>query len=128
VNLLLDSCSFIWLCSAPAQLSPPATEAIDADNSRLFLSVASAWEISLKVKNGKIRLPDRPWAWITGRAAYWQIEVLDVDLDAVCRSTEVPEIHKDPFDRLLVAHSLIHQLTILTPDPFVRRYPARTLW
>lgn len=128
MNVLLDSCTFIWLCSSPASLSPAATRVIEEAETQLWLSIASAWEISLKVRSGKIVLPEKLWSWMTGRLAYWQIELLDVNLEAVCRSSELPDIHKDPFDRLLVAQSIIHQLAILTPDPLVQRHPAKTVW
>jgi hypothetical protein len=71
VNVLLDSCTFVWLCSSPASLSPTAARFIDAEETKLWFSVASAWEICLKVRAGKIVLPEKPWTWITGKFDCW---------------------------------------------------------
>lgn len=128
MNCLLDTCTFIWLCSDPKSLSKPAAEQIEADDNELFLSLASALEICLKVQTGKIQLPDKPLPWISGRVAYWKIHTLDIGLDVICQSAELPDFHKDPFDRLLVSQAMIRQLTILTPDPLIKKYAVKTLW
>ena len=128
MNLLLDTCTFIWLASSPNEPSDAAAERIQDTTNELFLSLASGWEICLKSKTRKIQLPDKPLPWILGRLSYWHIKTLELDLQSIAGSAELPDFHKDPFDRMLVAQALTHGLTILTPDPFVRKYSAQTLW
>ena len=128
MKLLLDTCAFLWLASDLAQFSEPAAREIQDDANEIFFSHASAWEICLKVRAGKIHLPDKPLPWISGRMKYWKIAPLEISLAAVCQTVELPPVHKDPFDRLLVAQALAHNLAIVTPDPFMQKYAAQIIW
>lgn len=128
VRFLLDTCTFLWLASNPGMLSPKAAGQIEIEGNDLFLSMASAWEICLKVGAGKLELTDKPLPWIVERTNYWQINLLNLSLDAVCQSMDLPNHHKDPFDRLLIAQAINNQLTILTPDPLMKKYAVKTLW
>lgn len=124
---LLDTCTFIWLCADPEKLSATAREAIDAD-AGLLLSDVSALEITLKWQAGKLELPDPPAAWIETQAETWGLTTRPLSRAEIYRSAELPDHHRDPFDRLLVATALAAGATILTPDPAVRRYPVSTRW
>ncbi len=128
MKLLLDTCAFIWLASDRFQLSATAAREIQNNANEIFFSLASAWELCLKVKTRKIELPDKPLPWVSGRLDYWKIRLLEISLEAICQTTELADIHKDPFDRMLVAQARTHGLTIVTPDPFVKKYPVQTLW
>ena len=128
VKLLLDTCVFIWLTQEPSRISSRAAGALDDQVNDLFLSHASIWEIHLKSAAGKLRLPDAPRAWISQQLALRGVADLQIDLEPVHRTSELPPVHKDPFDRLLVAQALAQGLTILTPDPFIKKYAAQTLW
>jgi PIN domain nuclease of toxin-antitoxin system len=127
-RLLLDTCTLIWLVSAPDRLSRAASEAIDRQSTELLVSDATVWEICLKWQAGKIGLPKPPRTWIEEQAALWLLEALPIRRTHLCRVTEIPEHHHDPFDRLLVAQALDEGLTIATPDPDIRRYPVDVLW
>lgn len=74
MTYLLDTCTFIWLCSRPEQLSEAASRAIDATNSTLLLSEVSAMEIALKWTAEKVSLPDPPRHWVEERISTWSIE------------------------------------------------------
>jgi PIN domain nuclease of toxin-antitoxin system len=128
MRYLLDTCTFIWLCSKPDQLSPAAVSAANADDSRLVLSHASVMEICFKWTAGKIVLPSPPRMWVEQQIDTWELESLAIQADDAYRATELAQIHKDPFDRLLVSAALNQNLTILTPDDWIRRYPVSTLW
>ena len=125
---LLDTCTFIWLCADPDRLSPDAAQAIDSTRDDLAISQASILEIALKWTAGKLKLPTPPRMWIRKQAEIWAIQQLAQESDDIYRTTELPTIHKDPFDRLLVSTALNQDLTIITPDTWIHQYPVSTLW
>ena len=128
MKLLLDTCTFLWvLTGVPALPSRVQNVVRDADND-LFLSTASAWEIALKHAAGKLMLPDHPDRCIPALRAERGIATLAIDEESALHASRLPWLHRDPFDRLLVAQAIVHGMTILTPDPSVARYPARTMW
>jgi PIN domain nuclease of toxin-antitoxin system len=126
--LLLDTCTLIWLVSDPQRLSRTVSETIDSEGTELFLSDATVWEICLKWQVGKIGLPTPPRTWIEQQAALWQLAGLPIQRAHLYRVTELPEHHRDPFDRLLVAQAIDEGLTIATPDQHIRRYPVAVAW
>jgi PIN domain nuclease of toxin-antitoxin system len=128
VDLLLDTCAIIWLSADPKRLSKKAREALDADDAKLYTSDASTWEVCLKWLARKIVLPDPPRRWLTEQAAIWQTERLPLELDHFYRTCELPPLHRDPFDRLLVAQAIARGLSIVTPDAAIRAYPVSVLW
>lgn len=125
---LLDTCTLIWLCAEPDRLSETAAHAINAPNSILLLSDVSTLEIALKWRTGKIVLPDPPGHWIEAQIAAWTLDCLPISRSDIYRAAELPEYHRDPFDRLLAAAALNHNATILTPDKAVHQYPVSCRW
>jgi PIN domain nuclease of toxin-antitoxin system len=128
VTFLLDTCTFVWLCADPQRLSETAKAVIDATETTLFVSDASALELTLKWKAGKIHLPDPPRLWIEQQLATWGLDCRPLTREDIYRAGELPEYHRDPFDRLLVAIAINRGATILTPDTAIRRYPVGTRW
>ena len=127
-SFLLDTCTFIWLCSEPERLSAASKRAIDTADAPLLLSDVSALEITLKWTSGKIVLPDPPRHWIERQVSTWGLKCLSLSRADIYRAAELPEHHRDPFDRLLVASALNSDATILTPDKAVQRYPVSCRW
>ena len=125
---MLDTCTFIWLCSSPGKLSSTATEIIDAPQTRLLLSEVSVLEIALKWSAGKLRLPDPPRRWIESQVAIWSLDCRALGREDMYRAAELPQHHRDPFDRLLVAAALRANAVVLTPDAASRRYPVSSRW
>lgn len=128
MDLLLDTCTILWLSAEPSRLSKKARAAIDADDARLFTSDASVWEVCLKWLAKKIVLPAPPRQWLGEQAAIWQTERVPCELDHFFRTSELPVLHRDPFDRMLVAQAITRTLTIVTPDPVIHAYPVAVLW
>ncbi len=128
MNLLLDTCAFLWLAADPDRLSAPARTALDDELNRLFLSDITVWEIVLKHQSGKLPLPEIPRSWIPKQLAFFDLERQPIDVEALFRSGELPAIHQDPFDRLLCAQAIARGLTVLTPDPSFQRLGAAALW
>jgi PIN domain nuclease of toxin-antitoxin system len=128
VALLLDTCTFIWLAGDPSQLGEGARRAMDASAAEIWLSDVTVWEVSLKWQAGKLSLPGPPRSWIEEQRATWDLTRAPLELEHLYRSTELPSHHRDPFDRLLVAQSIVEGLTLVTPDPAIRAYPVSVLW
>lgn len=128
MRLLLDTCAFIWMTSAPDSLGVRARTEIDDPAAELFLSDASVWEICLKWQAGKLGLPAPPRGWIEEQRKSWGVARVPLELDHFYRSTELPLHHRDPFDRLLVSQAIAEDLTIVTPDSAVQSYPAPSIW
>ena len=128
VKLLLDTCVFIWLTQAPEELSPGAKRAINAAENELWLSHASVWEIHLKHLAGKLTLPENPRKWFPQQFATWGIRDRPIDLESLHLTSELPPVHKDPFDRMLVAQARTHRMTLISPDRVFRDYGIRPVW
>ena len=128
MRLLLDTCTFLWIVGGSPDLSPRAREAFSDPASEVFLSAASAWEIAVKHRLGRLPLPQPPGEFVPAQRAAHGIEPLPVDEESALHVAKLPDLHRDPFDRLLVAQALVGGLVVLTPDDPVRQYPVRTLW
>ena len=128
MNLLLDTCTFVWLVSDPDRLSQTVVETIDDARNDLALSDVSVWEICLKWQVGKIGLPVPPRPWIEQQVETWRLDRVEIQRAHLYRVSELPRHHQDPFDRLLVAQSIEGGLTLVTPDRAIRQYPAAVLW
>jgi PIN domain nuclease of toxin-antitoxin system len=128
VKLLLDTCTFLWIASGAPQLSPRARTLFASPENEVYLSAGSAWEIAIKHGLGKLPLPESPARFVPEMRERHGIEPLAIDERATLHIARLPELHRDPFDRLLVSQAIVHGLTILTPDPLITQYPALTTW
>lgn len=128
MNLLLDSCAFLWLAAKPGKLSRAAVAALEDPASELYLSDASVWEIVLKYGKGKLPLPEAPRTWIPRQLAFFQIQRAPIESEALFRSGELPPIHHDPFDRLLAAQALVEPFLFVSPDAPFRAFAVACIW
>jgi PIN domain nuclease of toxin-antitoxin system len=128
VKVLLDTQCFLWWHLASDRLSPGARDVIASARDPLYLSAASAWEIAIKVSLGKLRLPEPPARYVPTRMVEQGIKALPVDHGHALRAAELPPLHADPFDRLLVAQAQLERMTLLTADPQIVAYDLETVW
>jgi PIN domain nuclease of toxin-antitoxin system len=128
VKLLLDTCTFLWALSGEPPLPGRVAAMVQDPDNEVFLSAASAWEIAIKYAAGKLRLPEDPARFVPAMRAERGFTALAVDEEAALHIAKLPLLHGDPFDRLLVSQAIVHGMTIVTPDPIISRYPARTMW
>jgi PIN domain nuclease of toxin-antitoxin system len=128
MTLLLDTCTFIWLCSAPEKLSEPVTRVRDKQSNDRALSLASVWEITLKYHSGKLPLPERPDRWVEEQLRLQDIEVLPLQRTTLYRAGALPPIHKDPFDRVIAADALQRNLRVVSPDMPFKAYGCAVIW
>ena len=128
MKLLLDTCTFLWIIAGNAVITPRVRAALSAPGAEIYFSAASAWEISLKHERGRLPLPAPPGELVPRMRERYAIDPLPIDEESALHIAKLPVLHRDPFDRMLVSQAIVHGLTIVTPDPLISQYPARTLW
>ena len=85
-------------------------------------------EIAIKSSQGRLSLPEPAHSYVPSRRAVYQIDSLPIDEESALQIEKLPRIHGDPFDRILICQSIVHGMTILTPDQLISQYPARVVW
>jgi PIN domain nuclease of toxin-antitoxin system len=125
---LLDTHALIWSAVDDPRLGAKARSVIVDDASALAVSVASAWELSIKVGLGGLRLAPNVVSWFVQATRIGRIQVLPVELDHLADLETLPRHHGDPFDRLMICQALALDLTIVTRDEAFRNYEVKTLW
>jgi PIN domain nuclease of toxin-antitoxin system len=126
-RLLLDTHVFLWYITADPKL-PESFRVVTQDASNVvFLSSISVWEAVIKQGLGKLTLPALPAAYLPQQRVAHGIAALPVDEGAMAHLAELPSIHRDPFDRLLIAQAMQHELTLMTVDRVFNGYPVQLL-
>ena len=128
MKVLLDTCTFVWLCAEPEQLSERATRVLNDPRADLCLSDVSKLEISLMWTHGHIELPQVPRMWLPAQIRFWQLATVPITPEVIYRSTELPDHHPDPFDRLLAATAADQGMSLMTPDAALKAYPISCIW
>lgn len=127
MKLLLDTHIFIWWADQPEKLSHAALSALQDEANELLLSVASVWEMQIKIQLGKLKLGLPLKDLIKNQQETNQLNLLPVELKHVLALDALPFHHKDPFDRLLMAQSLEEDLTLVSVDSQFTAYPVKLL-
>ena len=128
MKILLDTHIFLWLIDNDDRLKPEYLNQIKNPNNQVFLSVASVWECIIKYQIGKLTFPESPETYLPEKRKENLIKSLIVDEKSLHHLTQLPLLHKDPFDRLLIAQSLADNLTIMTEDNAILNYPNLSLF
>ena len=124
---MLDTHVFLWYISADRQLPVAFGEAVRDSANEVYLSVASVWEAVIKYNLGKLLLPEAPSEYLPRQREAHRIATLPVEEAALTHLAGLPPLHRDPFDRILIAQALQHGLTLVTVDDAVRAYPVSLL-
>jgi len=127
MKLLLDTHVFIWWDSDPGRLSPSAIKAMGDPLNEIWLSVVSVWELLVKAQLGKLTLR-LPLSDIVNQQRANGLRVLPVTLTHALAVDGLPMVHKDPFDRMLIAQANVEGAELVSADQVVRQYPVRVLW
>jgi PIN domain nuclease of toxin-antitoxin system len=128
MRVLLDTHAFLWWITDDPRLSARARQIIGKGENHLFLSAASGWEIAIKAKLGRLQLPEDLVRFIAEQMALNAIESLPIQMAHTLHVYRLPEYHRDPFDRLLVAQGKLERLPILTADRQIAQYDVETIW
>jgi PIN domain nuclease of toxin-antitoxin system len=122
VKLLLDTHVFLWLVEGDARLSSRAHAALADPQSNCLLSIASIWEMAIKVGSGKLKLNATVGVYVDHWMSEYQIDLLPIQKHHVCAVADLPQHHRDPFDRLLIAQTMCEQLTLVSGDALFQPY------
>ena len=120
MRLLVDTHIFLWWCADDRRLGSAEREAIRNPANEVYLSAASVWEIVLKQALGRLRVP----APASAAALRLGFQPLPITFEHAEATASLPSLHRDPFDRLLVAQARVESLTLITHDPSIRSYPG----
>lgn len=128
MRLLLDTHTFLWWIDNDPHLSTQARALISDSNNELYFSAASGWEIAIKARIGKLAMPDNLEQFIIEQLVLNQFTVLPIQLSHALHVYTLPLLHRDPFDRILVAQSQVEDLLLLTNDALIQQYTTQTTW
>lgn len=125
---LLDTHTFIWMDTDVTRLSPTVIRYFNDPGCTILLSVVSVWEVVIKAGNGKLKLSSDINQVIRDIQSRNPLGLLPIELPHVIAYQALPRVHKDPFDRMLIAQAIAENAVLLTSDPLIRHYPVQTDW
>ena len=128
MKLLLDTQCWLWWFAQPERLNEEAIAHIADENNELWLSVASIWEIGIKVAIGKLPLPDPLNSYISSRMTQLGVRSLEITVSHALQAAALPLHHRDPFDRMLIAQAQIEEMTLVSADSMFNKYYISLLW
>ncbi|MCY3834629.1 MAG: type II toxin-antitoxin system VapC family toxin [Chloroflexi bacterium] len=128
MRYLLDTSSFLWYVSDHQRLSSVATERLNDPVSTIHLSLVSIWEIAIKFNMGKLELPLPFDEFVDTTIHSYSLRLLNIQIPHLRRVARIPLHHRDPFDRMLIAQSLVENIAIITSDAAFDAYPVQRLW
>ena len=123
MKLLLDTHVFLWFINGDSQLPAQISQQIQDVNNNVYLSVISVWECTIKYQLGKLPLPESPEIYLPKQRIRHQIDTLSIDEGTITELKNLPPLHRDPFDRLLICQARQHNLTFVTFDAVILNYP-----
>ena len=128
MRILLDTHALLWWMIGNPRLSPRAREAVGAPSAEVFVSAASAWELAVKLRLGKLPEAGRLTHRLAESLAEQEFKTLPISLEHGRLGGLLPGAHRDPFDRMLAAQALLEDLVLVTNDPALPTFGVKTLW
>ncbi|MCY7345134.1 MAG: type II toxin-antitoxin system VapC family toxin [Pyrinomonadaceae bacterium] len=127
MRILIDTQIFLWLFGQSNRISSNVRNLLTSPNNTIYFSAVSSWEIAIKYGNGKLKLPDSPEIFIPNRLKRANFFWLEITHEHTLAVAHLPLIHKDPFDRLLIAQANIENLTLLSTDGVFSSYSVKLI-
>ncbi len=127
MRLLLDTHVFLWYISGDSRLPPIFRDQIRDRANEAYLSVASVWEAVIKHQLGKLPLPSPPAEYLRQQRERHEVWSLSINESVMAQLGRLPPLHRDPFDRMIVAQALEHDMTIVTVDDALKAYAVKLL-
>jgi len=128
MKYLLDTHAFLWFVTDDNRLSSKAKSIIQDSNNEIYFSAASAWEISIKTKLGRLKLGRNLESFIIEQLTENSFGPLAITVSHSLYTEKLPQIHKDPFDRIMISQSKIENMVMITRDREIREYKVSTVW
>lgn len=127
MKFLLDTMVWLWSVGPVENIGDAGLQILEDGSLDVYLSVVSSWEIAIKTRLGKYKLPESPDRYLPKKLAQQGIRPLQVTLDHSLKVASLPLHHHDPFDHLLIAQAIVEQMVILTSDRVFAKYPVQVL-
>lgn len=128
MQLLLDTHSFLWFVGGNDRLSRKAREAIEDTNNAAYLSMASLWEMAIKINIGKLELPKPLGVLVSEQVRDNEFAMLRSEVEHFETYTKLPLHHRDPFDRMMIAQAQVEDLSVVSKDEAFTDYNIDLLW
>ncbi|HXO31819.1 MAG TPA: type II toxin-antitoxin system VapC family toxin [Candidatus Acidoferrales bacterium] len=128
MNYLLDTMIWLWSVDSVEKLNQECRDVLENGREEIYFSAATAWEISIKARLGKLHLPGPPAQVIPAFMAKQGLRPLPVTHLHAVKVYDLPLHHNDPFDRLIIAQAISEEMVVLTADSDFRRYPVKVFW
>jgi len=128
MKYLLDTMVWLWSVGPSEKIGAAGRQVFEDGTSEIYLSAVSSWEIAIKARLGKYKLPETPGRYVSKKLDQQGIRPLPVTLDHSLKVFSLPLYHHDPFDHLLIAQAILERMVILTSDRFFEKYPVEVLW
>jgi PIN domain nuclease of toxin-antitoxin system len=128
MRILLDTHVFLWWIVDDPRLSPRCVELMVDGGNELLLSAASGWEIAIKAGLGRLKTPEPLERFLIEQLFHNRVEALSVQLSHALHVHTLPSLHRDPFDRLLIAQAQVERLPILSADQQIAQYAVEVIW
>ena len=128
MRYLLDTHTFIWMAADPAKLSDTVREIVVKSGNNLLVSAASGWETALLWKLARIELPEEPAFFVPQIIQSFSLTPLNISFETAITAATLPFIHRDPFDRLLVATAMQENISLLSKDSMLLKYNISVIW
>lgn len=127
MKVLLDTHIFLWMFLTPSRITANVKFLIKDTRNEIFLSSISSWEIAIKYSVGKLKLPDAPEIYVPERIKRANLQKLEISHEHTLAIANLPSIHKDPFDRLLITQANVENLTLLSADSVFNKYTVKLI-
>lgn len=128
MNVILDTCTFLWIINNPKKLSNNAKNIFQDTRNKCFLSIISFWEIMILHSLKRINFKSNPEEMLIKKCKKENINILPLSITSIFKLDKLPQIHKDPFDRIIICQALTNNLSILTPDKEISKYSVDVIW
>ena len=128
MKYLLDTMVWLWSVGPSQTIGTAGLGILASAEEEVYLSAASSWEIAIKTRLGKFRLPEAPGQYVPKRLLEQGIRSLPINQNHSLLVFDLPSHHSDPFDRMIIAQAMVEQMTVLTSDRIFEKYPIDVIW
>jgi len=128
MKYLLDTHAFSWFVSDDNRLSPRARSTIKNNHNEIYFSAASAWEMSIKIRLGRLTIEEELEPFIVKQLAENNFSTLPITIFHSIYTSKLPDIHKDPFDRMIIAQSKVENMSLISKDKNIKKYKVPIVW
>jgi len=128
MKYLLDTHAFLWFVSEDNRLSSKAQSIIKNSRNDIYFSAVSAWEMSIKIRLGRLSIEEELEPFIIKQLSENNFSTLSITIFHSIYTSKLPEIHKDPFDRMIVAQSQVEDMPLISKDKNIKKYKVPVVW